>query len=383
MTLSHKHLQIISNLYDAAIDPVRWPEILDQVAFEIGAQSSAIILLETLNQYNYSINKMSSSLNSKAEYLKVYERDYAKYEKEHFSRVSRLPAGQIINEIEYVEDPIEFRNRPDVAFLEKNFGFFERFAVRLNEERAWFDCITFQYNVSRGNITDREKKVLQKFLPHIARTTNLSRTFIELKNRYSAVLGVLDRLYVGVFLTLPSGEVLLKNQTADNILSQSDGLLTTKDNKITLLDPNNNALFKQAINNCCATALADRDSQSTKFKIRRPSGKDDYLVDISPVKDTDQEIESNYKGAIVMVIDCEQRLPVNIKGFKEIYELTTAEASVAQYLIEGKKYSEVAEIRGTSPETVKTQVNSVFNKTNSNSRSELFARLLSINLPIE
>lgn len=383
MTLSQHHLDIVSRLYDAAIDPNRWTESLDQLAAEIGAKSSALLILETLNEYRYSISKCSSHINLQPEDARIYERDYSKYEAEHFARVAKMPAGKIIKEIDYVDDPNAYRYRPDVAFLEQRFGIFERFAVRLNEEKAWFDCITFQYDTSRPNITRAEVEVLRQFIPHIAKTTNLSRTFIELKNRYSAVLGVLDRLFVGVFLLLDSGEVLLKNTTADNLVSKQDGLFITRDKKLSCSDSRTSRQLKLAIKNACGTAAAEKNSGSARLKVARPSGNDSYLVDISPIRDTDKEIDAHYRGAIAMVIDCDQRLPININGLQTLYELTAAEASVAQHLIEGKKVNEVAEIRGTSPETVKSQAKSIFSKTQSNSRTELFNRLLSVQLPIE
>lgn len=142
MTPSQHQLNIISNLYDAAIDPNRWIAVLDQLALEIGAKSSVLLILETLNEYRYSISKSSSHIDHQPEYARIYERDYSQFEAEHFSRVAQLPAGKIIKEVDYVDDCAEYRNRPDVAFLEEKCGIFERFAVRLNQEKAWCDCIT-------------------------------------------------------------------------------------------------------------------------------------------------------------------------------------------------------------------------------------------------
>lgn len=196
--MDQENLHIISKLYDAAVNPNYWPEILDDMAMSIGARGSALLMLETMGDYNYSINKLSSLFTQQSPELAVtYEKEYAGFESEHFANVSQSPAGKIIKDIDYIRDPEQFRKRPDVMFLENSFGIYERFAVRLNEGKAWFDCITFQYASDRGNISKSEHEILRYYLPHLAKSTELSRVFIELRRRYDAVLSVLDRFLLG------------------------------------------------------------------------------------------------------------------------------------------------------------------------------------------
>lgn len=383
MTPNSRQLRVIAELYDAAIDAGSWSQVLDRLAVEVGAKSAVLLILETIRDYKYSISKCSSHINADPDHASIYEQHYSHFEAEHFKRVAQLPAGNIINEAEKYSDPAEFRSRPDVAFLEQHFGIYERFAVRLNPEKAWFDCITFQYDRRRGNITDSEAAVLHNFIPHIAKVTSLSRTFTELEHRYRAVLGVLDRLLVGVFLVFGSGDVLLRNRTADNIIMQKDGFFVSNNNRLMATDQAANAKLLSAIESACCTAIGENCRTSSKIKIPRQSGTDSYLVDVFPIRDTLEEIDPQYKGALVMVLDYKQRPPVNIDGLKMLYELTDAEASVAYHLIDGRRNKEIAEIRGTKPESVKSLLKSLFAKTESGSRTELLSRLLSISPPIE
>ena len=92
----------------------------------------------------------------KTDDAQTYVSEFAVYEKRHFENVAQSTAGVIVKDEAYLKDQAAFRQRPDVAFLEDKYRVFERFAIRLNDDRAWFDCLTFQYASDRGNISQQE-----------------------------------------------------------------------------------------------------------------------------------------------------------------------------------------------------------------------------------
>ncbi|MCZ7599572.1 MAG: helix-turn-helix transcriptional regulator [Gammaproteobacteria bacterium] len=49
---------------------------------------------------------------------------------------------------------------------------------------------------------------------------------------------------------------------------------------------------------------------------------------------------------------------------KELYDLTAAEAGVAEHFMAGRTYAEIAQIRNVSPETVKTRCDPCFQRPN-------------------
>ena len=185
MNIDKAKLDLIASLYDAAVDPNRWPALLDQLVVQLGAKGSALLMIETLERYNYSVSA-TNSLYIEAD-KRIYEQQFARYEAEHFARVAQGPARIVAKDLDYVIDPLRFRERPDVVFLLERAGVFERFALKLNDDAAWFECITFQYAQERGNITAREQRVLDLFVPHIAGSVALSRTFSILRTKFNAV----------------------------------------------------------------------------------------------------------------------------------------------------------------------------------------------------
>jgi DNA-binding CsgD family transcriptional regulator len=79
---------------------------------------------------------------------------------------------------------------------------------------------------------------------------------------------------------------------------------------------------------------------------------------------------------LVFVADPDQQIKPAANLLRECYELTAAEARLAMPLIEGHSLKEAAEICGVTHNTAKSQLKSIFVKTNVRRQSELVKVLL-------
>lgn len=374
-------LALSARIYDASIQPELWHEVLDGLALEVGARGGILVALETLGQYRYSINYMSTSYPKAI--CEHYEKHYTQYEAKQAALVAKSKPGEIVLEADYLADPEAFRARPDVAYLLKELGLFQRFAVRLNDDRAWFDCVAFQYDQSRSVIRPHEEARLRKFLPHLARSVDMSRPFAELRLRYRAVLGALDRFFIAAILVHPTSQVLICNRTAQAMFDNADGLSVSARGEVVAHDAEARARLQGAVAQASSVSAALGIGGASRVTIPKRSGREPYLVDVSPIRDTAYEIDRSFKGAFLTVIDADQRLTLSLEGMRKLYALTAAETAVAELLFRGHTNDEIADIRGVSLETVKAQVRSLLAKTDSRNRTELVSRLLSVTLPIE
>ena len=108
---------------------------------------------------------------------------------------------------------------------------------------------------------------------------------------------------------------------------------------------------------------------------------DNLLIELSPLIDKHSEVENSLSGVVALLIDPNAKFALNEEGLKTVYSLTPAEIDVAKHVSDGCGYSEVADRRNSSPETVKKQMKSLFEKTLSSSRASLIRRMMSISLP--
>jgi DNA-binding CsgD family transcriptional regulator len=81
--------------------------------------------------------------------------------------------------------------------------------------------------------------------------------------------------------------------------------------------------------------------------------------------------------AVLFLIRPNEKAQINTIRLKIVFGLTPAETRLAEYLIGGMNLAEISEQLHLSRETLKTQLRSLFRKTETNRQGELIALLLS------
>ena len=104
---------------------------------------------------------------------------------------------------------------------------------------------------------------------------------------------------------------------------------------------------------------------------------------VCPLKDSNGDLGRSFAGALVYCIDPDASHVFSTAGMKELFTFTAAENETAFCVAEGLSNTQIAERRGVSPETVKTQVASMFAKARVSNRYEFLRLALRVNLPVE
>jgi DNA-binding CsgD family transcriptional regulator len=108
-----------------------------------------------------------------------------------------------------------------------------------------------------------------------------------------------------------------------------------------------------------------------------------HIVDISPLRNREIDFGTSFRGTLVIIVDPDDHEIIDISGMELLYSLTKAETQVCRLLVSGYTTSEIAEIRGTKPDSIRKQINMILHKTNTRRRSDLVHLALSINLPVD
>jgi len=232
-------------------------------------------------------------------------------------------------------------------------------------------------------MTDDEKAFSMPFMPHFAKAVEQGRAFRILEARFRAALDALDRLNIGVFITLVDSQVIVLNREAARVIDLADGIALDHDRRLALTADNERRALAQAISETSATAASEGNRPEVLLSVARKSGADPFLLAVSPLRDDGATIDSRFRGALVFAIDPENRQHISTLGMETLFSLSPAEADVLSKPLGGRKTAEIAESRNTSLETVRSQVKSVMSKTNTNKQSDLIRLAVSVNLPIE
>ena len=371
------------NLYDAALDPTKWSIALDGLCPMMGARSANILVIDSVSDKGpppYSTLRLSSVFDP--ELAQKYVRDYSFHEQNHVMAVFSAKPGVIITDPDFT-DRDTILKRPDVAFLHKHFGFIDRIGIRLNSDKEYGDCLAFQYAPERSISNTEEFTRLKPYLPHIAQAVASSRLYDAIRRRYSAVLAVLDRVNIGLLLVRPNGSIVFSNLTADEICNDSPSIKKSTGGYLQLSDPASQLLLTKSIEEVSSTASGIGNNSKRIVLAGSSSDNNKIMLEITPLRDSEIEIERGLFGALVMIIDPNRDTALNITGLTQLYSLTPTESVIAEMVSSGKSNKEISDERMVSPETVKSQLQSLYRKTQTSNRTGLLRRIISIAVPFK
>lgn len=132
-----------------------------------------------------------------------------------------------------------------------------------------------------------------------------------------------------------------------------------------------NRLFQESIARLTLTANGTGGDTAITFSAQRRSGGHPLLVEVTPVRDADNELGDNLHGVTIMLLDPDSHSVIRTDLLAQWANLTTAEAEVCRLLVDGFSNLEIAERRDTQPNTIKSQVAKVLAKTGVRNRTEL------------
>jgi DNA-binding CsgD family transcriptional regulator len=378
VTLTPSHLELVGGIYDAVLEPAAWGNALERFSATLEARVANLLVYD---RFHPEVQVTAAGPVWEPRLLETYQREYASSEADAAPRMLDRPAMTWVRTRELFESGYD--QLPVAQWLERECGIHERVTARLNEHKAWFDVLTVNLPVGRGPFTREEEHLASLFLPHFARAVELSRPFAILRARFQAVLSVLDRFHVGVFILSQAGEVVVHNQEADRILRLDDGLTLGRLGQLSAHLASEASALRTALERATAVADQSEGTAQTVLTLTRPSGQDSLVAEVGPLRGAAAELGRQFRGAVLFVIDPTNHAVVSTRGMEELYQLTTAEAGILELLVKGHTTSELAEIRNISRETVRTQVKALLSKTSTKGRPDLVRLALTVNLPID
>ncbi len=369
-------------IYDAAVTPSKWRHALDHVAAMSGAKGMALVIRDdptgARNKTLLSTPYLEFSRTIRGMY---YGAVLDRHQNSDWRKLEAYPPLLPVVDTEGGVASETYDKRPDYRSLRRNVGVSRRMAIRLNEDKVWFDAMSLGYDQSLSQPTplDPNAKVL---LPHLSRAVEVSRMFFQLQHAYRAALAALDHVAVALAVARADGQVLVANARAQALFEGGHGLSKSQNGALKTSDADTDAQLEAAIAAACATACGDGAADRDVIVVPRPALGHPLLIDIVPLRDSGAELEPGLAGAMITVIDPLDMPDVPVDRFVAAYGLTLAESEVCRLLISGAALDEIAETRGTSPVTVKNQVASILSKTGAAGRADLMRLLLRILPPI-
>ncbi|MCD0416027.1 helix-turn-helix transcriptional regulator [Rhodopseudomonas sp. BR0M22] len=354
-------LQYIDGIYEAAVVPEKWPDVLGSLSQEVSGDGGVL--------FTFARKDMSWTTSSGIRdlFLEFLNDGWAAIN----PRPVRLSAG---NHPGFVRDSDvftaeELANDPVYAFYRrKGIGW----AVGTMLDTPSGDSIVFSFEraYSKGPVPTEVVQAFDRIRPHLARGALLAaRLGLEQARSMANTLlalglpgGVLDR----------RGRLVASNALLDALVPST---MQDRRDRLMLSDPLADRLLEGALS---YRGLPGAGSRS--IPIAAAIGRPAMIVHLLPIHGVANDVFSVGRSLVVVTPVDRSAVP-NAEVIQGLFDLTPAEARVARSIGEARSVEDIAAAQGISRETVRAQLKAVLAKTGLSRQQELVSLLAGRHLP--
>lgn len=236
------------------------------------------------------------------------------------------------------------------------------------QEGAWVTELYLQRGPNHQPFNRAEIEQYNQLIPHLQRAMQMRQRFAELQLGQNFLAGSLDVLAMPTFLFSELGQVAHYNQSAANLLkdcmSLSSGHLQTDNDTTT-------RKLSVELSKAIRASRGDGNDLNSVILLHR-SQRLPLMLMITPL-----QLKGPMQGAaLLFAFDPETTPTITSCLIRRLFGLSEAEAILSVALCSGKTLDEVAVERGTTMNTIKSQLRNIFVKTGTKRQSELVSLLL-------
>jgi DNA-binding CsgD family transcriptional regulator len=361
-------LEIIGQLYDAAADPPAWSPVAANVATFFGAESC---LLQVANLRAGGTRFLGVTDNIPATFWSGYAERY--YREDQWAKAAIGNRDRALLGEEVVPDDwyktSEFVNELCVT---AKAHYFIGAGLSLADEKLGLVGIHRPKGGSAFAQDDRRR--LDILLPHVARATELTLRFESASLGQLASLEGLDRIGTAIFVVDRCGRIIFASRLAESLLAKPCPLRAAG-GRLTCDDPRSAAQLARLIQLAADLAAGHGLGHPGRgLAIDRGAESPPLTALVVPLRPARAAFGGVRPAALVFIKDPELQ-GLSARLLQDLFQLTPAQAAVAQNLAAGRSLSQAAEVLGISLHTVRDHLKAVFAKTRTTRQPQLVTLL--------
>ena len=370
-------IDLISCIYDTALDPTIWPDLMLRIADKLGARGAFIFELR-LDADRPQIASRIFSSNYFPEIVRTYLLEFNDLEiadQGRFAELSRADNSiDLVSDIYLKSNVSDLLAQPNTAFMMKH-GLKHRAGALLNKDLVNVDRFALQYSIDHGPITEAERKRAALFLPHIAKVIGLSRPLEEQLLAKGVFEDILRGAGQGIAILGPRGALLYANSEFERILGEYNVLRKAPNGVLQLSETAANSATARRYRDLVASedchgrhgARARREA----LVIDIPDASGNLFIEICPVEQSGKTGRLGAGCRLVTIIDTSRAVRHDLSRLKTFYKLSPSECEILELVAQGHTNAEISDLRNRSPDTIKSQMKALMRKTNSATRTDL------------
>jgi DNA-binding CsgD family transcriptional regulator len=360
---------LIGDIYDAALEPARWPQVLERLCGFVGGTQAQIFWQDVVGK---SAGKFFEWGND-PHYTQLYMEVYAKANP-LFPAAYHFPVGQVFCQSDVMPYEELYETRLYKEWMQPQ-DYVDFIACHLEKSGSSCVPVTVIRHARDGRVDDKAFARMKLLVPHIRRAALIGNV-IGLKSCELATLAdMLDGLSAGIFLADAAGRIVHANVSGRAMLA-AGMVLRSAGGRLAANEPDADRMLKDVF-----AAAGDGDAavgtQCVALSLQAPGGTH-YVAHVLPLTAGERRRAGVAYESVAAVFVHEVALDephAATNALAKAYRLTAMELRVLLGIIEVGGGSAVAQELGISKATVRTHLRHIFEKTGSNRQADL-ARLV-------
>ena len=365
---------LIAALHDGVVDDELWLSALDRLSDAFGG---AALFLGTTQRSGNGFELSGHRIDP--QWIELVNGELAGHAANPiFATVSQAlrsdPIGTIMQPMILSRrlEPEAYHSSPVYKHAIAPAGHEHAMVVVLMAEAASALSLTLVRPAAMSDFGEADAQLARAVGPHILGALKLRHQFALARS--GAMM--LDRFDQAVVLLSGTGHVVHMNSEAERLIHEHDGLIIER-GELRGGYPADTQRLRQLIGEADRAARGASLQGRQTLRLTRPSGRAEMIVRALPVAPV---VASTFGAGELATIglfihDPERREEPVEELIRDGLGLSQAEAAVAARVWEGDSVSEAAAQLGLSPNTVKTHLKSVFEKTGVDRQSTLVRRI--------
>ena len=365
MDSEHEVLELVELIYQAAGDSNAWTLVLERLALALRGNKACLHHQDTALQES----SFSTLWNLTREDIASYPEYYGAINPLMTTRPHLIRSGAVSTSQMLCPDEIYTRGEYCNDYL-RPLNILHCVAATLRCQGANSSNITIFRPFQGQPFGEQELKFVLVLAPHLQRAFQLHTRIQGLERKGNAAAEALDKLSQGVLLLDGRGRVLLVNKAATSVLSGNVSLSLTRQGLVAL-NPSESRELRSLIQGALATGKGEGLQSGGVMRISRGSYQRPLQLLVTPLKTHTVHIGREVPVAAIFISDPDRKAAPDSGILAQIYGLTPSEARLGQLLASGESLKDAAEALGLRQSTLRSQLKSIFAKTNTNRQSEL------------
>ena len=352
-------LQLIDEIYEAALDSRRWPKFIESLSEVFHCVGGALLQRDRHSAEMGFIEFGGLDAGTRDAYQQYY------CARSVWMPVALAGSSEFAIGHELAPDKHSFERSEFYNDWLRPQGVYDAIGGVIERSSGSLTVVTVLRAERAGLVTEAEKQIFARLMPHVRRAIDIHRRLYGLQLQRDGALQALDGLQIGIVLTDRAGRPMFANRVAEEILSRGDGLALVR-GQLRAAGPQDTRKLAALILGAAKTSRGLGHESGGVLSLPTSTGTA-VTVLVSPCT----RLGLLEPAALVFLGRPLPNLRFEEQSVARRYGLTRAEAKLLRKLADGMRLADYADSADITLNTAKTHLKQIFAKTGSRRQADL------------